>query len=403
MTLTSTPLETIHEHTAAIVGAEYAEVSDGLCSATPVDAQQASEVLRFASEKQLSVCAEGAGSKLGWLNTGRTNLRLLTHRMSTLREHTWQDMTCTVEAGCTWRTMQTALAEHGQHVALDPLWPEKATVGGVVAVNDSGSLRLRYGGLRDLVIGMSVVLSDGTVARSGGKVVKNVAGYDLPKLLCGSFGTLALITEVTFRLHSIAHHTASITAAAAAAEPLGELLLRLLDSHFSIQSMQLRNNSSGFALDIRLAALPKVLGPQQDGLTSIVESMGLRAEPSAQDVWSSREQLFTNSALVFKATMLPTEIAPMMQAIHDLGGSAVAQATGILTGSFASASSLQRHVALRTQLEAANRSLTFLHVPAETAFDRWGKLPDTLPLMRAVKQHFDPRGILNPGRFLGNI
>jgi glycolate oxidase FAD binding subunit len=131
--------------------------------------------------------------------------------------------------------------------------------------------------------------------------------------------------------------------------------------------------------------------------------MGLRAEPSAQDVWSSREQLFTNSALVFKATMLPTEIAPMMQAIHDLGGSAVAQATGILTGSFASASSLQRHVALRTQLEAANRSLTFLHVPAETAFDRWGKLPDTLPLMRAVKQHFDPRGILNPGRFLGNI
>ncbi len=131
-------------------------------------------------------------------------------RFDRVLEHTWQDLTCTVQAGCTWQSLQDALAQHGQFVALDPLWPERATVGGIIASNDSGSLRLRYGSLRDLVIGMTVVLADGTVAQVGGKVVKNVAGYDLHKLLIGAFGTLGVITEVTFRLHAIPRHTAQL-------------------------------------------------------------------------------------------------------------------------------------------------------------------------------------------------
>ena len=103
------------------------------------------------------------------------------HRLNMLREHTWQDMTCTVEAGCTWSGLQSGLAQHGQYVALDPLWPELATVGGIVATNDAGALRLRYGGLRDLIIGMTIVLAGwdciGPHRRQGGG--KNVAGYDL--------------------------------------------------------------------------------------------------------------------------------------------------------------------------------------------------------------------------------
>ncbi len=403
MPLTSPAPAATHEIAASIVGSEHAKVIGECCSAAPADAQQASEMLRFANKKKLAVNVEGSGTKLGWINSGRTNLRLLTHRMSTVREHPWQDMTCTVEAGCTWHAMQTTLAEHGQHVALDPLWPDQATVGGVIAANDSGALRLRYGGLRDLVIGMTLVLADGTLARSGGKVVKNVAGYDLPKLLCGSFGTLALITEITFRLHSIAHHTASLTVTAAAADPLGKLLLMLLDSQLNIQSMQLRTDVSGFALDVRVAAHPAVLPSQQDGIAGAAERMGLRAEASTAQAWAAREQLFIPTAFVFKATMLPTEIAAAAQAIHDLGGSTVAQASGILTGSLPGLSSPHRLAGLRARLEAARGSLTLLHAPAETDFDRWGTLPGSLPLMRAVKQQFDPNGILNPGRFLGEI
>jgi glycolate oxidase FAD binding subunit len=391
------------EHAASIAGHEHVEAIGNLCAVAPADAQQTAELLRFADEHDLAVSIEGSGSKSTWLNPAPADIRLRTLRMNTVREHTWQDMTCTVEAGCNWQAMQAALAEHGQRVALDPLWPERATVGGVVGANDSGSLRLRYGGLRDLVIGMQVVLADGTIARSGGKVVKNVAGYDLPKLMCGSFGTLALITEVTFRLHAITRHTSTIIATASSAEPLNKLLLRLLDSHFSTQSMQLRTNGTVFALDVRLAALPDVLSTQQDGLIGIAESMGLKAEASLEDVWAAREHLFTGASMVMKATLLPSAIGLTMQTIHDLGGSGVAQATGILTASLPGNVSLEKLTQLRSQLEAAGGSLTILEAVEANAFERWGTLPSSFPMMQAVKQHFDPKRTLNRGRFLGGL
>src|SRR5213078_444214 len=105
-------------------------------------------------------------------------------------------------------------AQHGQRLAVDELWPERATVGGILSTNDSGALRLRYGGLRDLIIGITLVLADGTIAKSGGKVVKNVAGYDLPKLATGALGTLGLITRAVFRLHPLPQNVRTLSIAA---------------------------------------------------------------------------------------------------------------------------------------------------------------------------------------------
>src|SRR5690348_8967638 len=195
----------------SIVGPDHATLLDGTVVVAPGDVGQVAEVLRFAQSNRLAVTAAGGGTKSGW-GSGRgsdwgnpvaAHIQLSMRRMARVREHAWQDMTCTVEAGCTWAEMQTALANHGQMVALDPLWPERATVGGIIATNDSGALRIQFGGLRDLIIGMTFVLADGTIAKSGGKVVKNVAGYDLHKLLTGSFGTLGVIAEVNFRLHPV--------------------------------------------------------------------------------------------------------------------------------------------------------------------------------------------------------
>jgi len=132
----------------------------------PADAAQIAPILRFANANGLCGYGSGSGTKLGWGNPVAADIQLSMGRMNTLREHAWQDMTCTVEAGSTWAAMQAELARHGQMVALDPLWPERATVGGIVAVNDSGALRLKYGGLRDLIIGMTLVLADGTIART---------------------------------------------------------------------------------------------------------------------------------------------------------------------------------------------------------------------------------------------
>ena len=311
-------------------------------------------------------------------------------------------MTCTVEAGCTWAALQSALAQHGQYVALDPLWPERATVGGIVATNDSGALRLRYGSLRDLIIGMTIVLADGTIAHTGGKVVKNVAGYDLHKLMIGAFGTLGVITSVNFRLHSIPQCTQSFTFSAPAAEPLGAWMLKLLHEQLSTLAIQLRGTAEGFHLDIQLASLPEVLHTQADLLESLARVEGLAIEVATAQRSGMPGSNSSLQDFVCKATMLPSEIAPFAERVRGLGGESVTQATGIMTAGFPAAAAEQLPQ-LRRDLEAASGSLMVLKQPAESKLDCWGTLPDSLPLMREIKRRFDPEGVLNPGRFLGGI
>jgi glycolate oxidase FAD binding subunit len=386
---------------AAITGPDHLLALDSATHVAPANTEEVAAILRFAHENRLAVVPWGGGTKQGWGYPVAPALILETHRLNVIREHTWQDMTCTVEAGCTWASLQSALAQHGQCVALDPLWPQRATVGGIVATNDSGALRLRYGSLRDLIIGMTIVLADGTVAHTGGKVVKNVAGYDLHKLMTGAFGTLGVITSVNFRLHSIPQCTQSFTFSAPTAEPLGEWLLKLLHEQLSTLSIQLRSTAEGFHLDIQIASLPEVLHTQADLLESLARVEGLAMESATAAVWDARQQLLTQD-FVCKATMLPSEIAPIAERVRGLAGKSVTQATGIMTAGFPAAAAEQLPE-LRRELEAAGGSLMVHNQPAERKLDCWGSLPDSLPLMREIKRRFDPEGVLNPGRFLGGI
>src|ERR1700722_4444120 len=184
---------------------------DGGVVASPQTTEEVSVVTRYANENKLAIEIVGAGTKRGWGNPVESSILLETTRLVGVREHMWQDLTATVAVGTTWAMLQQTLAVHGQRIAFDPLWPNVATVGGAIASNDSGVLRSRYGSLRDLIIGMTIVLADGTIAKTGGKVGKNVAGYDLHTLMTGAFGTLGVITEVTFRLHPLAKAFASWT------------------------------------------------------------------------------------------------------------------------------------------------------------------------------------------------
>jgi glycolate oxidase FAD binding subunit len=392
---------TITSSLAAITGPEHLRTLGGATAVAPSNTDEVAAILRFAQEKHFAVVPWGGGTKQRWGYPVAPAVILETHRLNAIREHTWQDMTCTVEAGCTWASLQAALAQHGQYVALDPLWPEGATVGGIVATNDSGALRLRYGSLRDLIIGMTIVLADGTIAHSGGKVVKNVAGYDLHKLMTGAFGTLGVITSVNFRLHSIPKSTQSFTFSAPSAKPLGGWMLKLLHEQLSTLSIQLRGTTGGFHLDIQLASLPEVLRTQADLLESLGRVEGLAIETAAAAVWDARQQLLDRD-LVCKATMLPSEIASFAERVRSLGGESVTQATGIMTACFPAAAANQLPQ-LRRDLEAASGSLMVLKQPAESKLDSWGTLPDSLPLMREIKRRFDPEAVLNPGRFLGGI
>src|SRR5690349_1035185 len=192
----------------------------------PTSVEEAASVLR---DSRGGVLFRGAGTKMSW--AGRPHdpdLVLETTGLGQLLEHNPADMTASVQAGMPLRALQDRLDEAGQWLALDPpTEPEGATVGGLLATGESGPRRLRYGALRDLVIGVTLVLPDGTVAHAGGHVIKNVAGYDLSKLVYGSLGTLGLIAEVVLRLHPLPETTATVVVPSSAQEATARSLALL--------------------------------------------------------------------------------------------------------------------------------------------------------------------------------
>jgi glycolate oxidase FAD binding subunit len=348
----------------------------------PADQGETAAILRSANETGQAVIPRGGGTKLDWGNPPRkADVLLSMARQNRVIEHAWADLTATVEAGCTIAELQRTLAEHGQRLAVDPLWPERATVGGILATNDSGSLRLGYGALRDLIIGITLVLADGTIAKSGGKVVKNVAGYDLPKLATGAFGTLGVITRAVFRLHPLPRNARTLSIAVTDAGEMQRAILAILGAQLAPAAIQVTEDG----IDILLEGTLDGIAAQE----SAIKEFGLVREGSPT-VWKAREEL-SGDGLIVKFTALPSRISAASASFSRF----VVQATGIGYARFEG--DLQ---ALRTTMERDGGSLVIL---GRSKFDAWGSPGDAFPLMRKVKEQFDPKGTLNPGRFVGGI
>lgn len=413
---------------SAIVGAEHvapATSADTIAGVAPQlvvapgSAEQAAELLRWSSQHGLRIAPRGGGTKLAWGNPPRgLDLVLATGRLDQVLEHAWGDMTATAQAGCTVAQLQRTLAEHGQRLALDPLWPERATIGGVLATNDSGALRARFGTLRDLIIGITIALPDGTLARSGGKVVKNVAGYDLPKLMTGALGTLGLIVEATFRLHPLPAATSTVRVACASAEVANALLLQVLDSTLVPTGVQLSIGSSAAPeVDLRFEGIPAAIDAQLAQLQTISQrSGGGSVTPIDEQTWQRREQLWQDTAttLIAKTSVLPAQLALLSATLDRLARplrldwQLVAQAAGVGTLRLDAANDEVLLTALslaRAEIGRLGGSLVLLDCPAalRSRLDVWGTPGDALPLMRRVKAHFDPGALLNPGRYVGGI
>jgi glycolate oxidase FAD binding subunit len=382
--------------------------------AEPEDERQLAALLALANESGVAVIPRGGGTKLGWGNPPeRAGLMLSTRRLNRIREHAWADLTVTVEAGCTFQALQEALSQHGQRLACDCLWPDRATIGGVLSANDSGALRLRFGALRDLIIGVTLALADGTLASSGGKVVKNVAGYDLPKLATGAFGTLGVITRAVFRLHPLPRNSKTITFAAEDFHHAQNLILSIQDSKLAHTALQVRGAAGSRPhLDILFEATDSGIEAQELHLRKLLGAT--LVEQSSELVWNARQALWssTNGPVVAKIGILPAEIAKLVKVLEQIAGSKslpwqiVAQATGITTlrlegqpARLAAAVEL-----LRAGIATTGGSFVALRQPKELeSQDVWGNAGDAIALMRAVKQQFDPKSTLNPGRFVGRI
>jgi glycolate oxidase FAD binding subunit len=389
----------------------------------PGTEQELAKVLALANEAGLAVIPRGGGTKLTWGNSPkRADLILSTVRLNRIIEHVWADMTVTVEAGCTAQKLQQALAQYGQRLAFDAAWPDRATIGGVLSTNDSGALRVRFGSLRDLIIGVTLALPDGTLASSGGKVVKNVAGYDLPKLVTGAFGTLGVITRAIFRLHPVPRNSRTVTTPARDANEIQRLILAIQDSKLAHTALQARLSAEASPeIDILFEGTEAGLAAQQASVTKLTAPA--TTKEATPDVWMARQQLWslTNSrarespgsaCAITKISVLPTSIAAAIQSVtrtadaQQLLWRAVIHATGIgwlrLDGKPEAVHAALK--SLRNELERAGGSLTMHEQTALSApFEAWGDPGDALPLMRAVKQQFDPKSTLNPMRFVGGI
>ena len=415
---------TFEENLRAVAGSENLRVAtaDDAVSgmlpqfvAEPDNENQLASALSLANEAGMTVVPRGGATKLDWGNPPKkVNLILSTARLNRIVEHAWADLTVTAEAGCTLQSLQHTLAQHGQRLAFDGLWPERATIGGVLSANDSGALRLRFGALRDLIIGVTIALPDGTLASSGGKVVKNVAGYDLPKLVTGAFGTLGVITRAVFRLHPVPRATRTFSFTAGNFPAMQQFILAIQDSQLAHTSLQIRCAAGELpAAGILFEATDAGLAAQESQLRKLLGSVP--AKLSSGNIWNARQDLWnspTNNTLLAKISLLPTDIAKTLDSLKAIGDSRkvnwqiVLQATGIgMLRLEADPSRLFEAVKqLRTELQSRGGALVALRRPQELhSIDAWGNAGDGVGLMRAVKHQLDPKSTLNPGRFVGGI
>jgi glycolate oxidase FAD binding subunit len=373
----------------------------------PETFEAAAAALAAAGAESRSVRILGAGTKVGWgFPTPQADLELHTTNLNRIVEHNAGDLTAVLEAGVPLAQAQRRFASEGQMLALDPaLGPDSAaTIGGVIATGDSGPLRHRYGAPRDLVVGTTVALSDGTIARSGGKVIKNVAGYDLGKLFAGSFGTLGMILAVSVRLHPVPVATGTALGSSDDPDLLGTAARALAAAPFELEALDVSWNAGHGTIMARSGGAEAVR--RSTRVAALMRDLRLRpvdVEIDDAEIWERQRaaQRSERRALVRLAAR-PSLLSAVLHAAEACGGTVVGRAA---LGSSFVALDPDAVVTLREGLPAGTVAAV-LDGPAELRgqLDPWGT-PDggALELMRRLKARFDPAGACNPGLFVGGI
>lgn len=385
----------------------------GTAVVRPRGLAEAHEAMVASAAAGQVVVIEGGGTKREWgADVGGADVFVQTSGLDGLVAHNHGDMTAVVGAGMRLEALQQELARAGQWLALDPpSGPDGATLGGLMATGEAGPRRHRYGTMRDLVIGVTVVLADGSVARSGGQVIKNVAGYDLAKLLCGSLGTLGLVTEVSLRLHPLAPSSATVRVPATPRAATA-VVLDLLASPVVPSALDWAEG----ALWVRLEGSAEGVDPQVDQVVSLARGRSfacdaLRGEEESR-AWGSLlgAERAEDGETVARAASLPGRLGEVAEALERSAeragvGASLTSRAGLglhgarLTGPLEAQA---QAVALwRAEVSRLGGSVVVTRRPAGLAglVEVWGPAPSAVAVMRRVKEQLDPAGRLAPGRF----
>jgi glycolate oxidase FAD binding subunit len=379
--------------------------------AAPGSTQETSEVLRVAAHHDMYVVARGAGTKLGWGAAPRAvDLVIDTTRMSGVTEHAAGDLVVLVRAGTPLEELRSVVSRAGQELAFDNPLPG-ATVGGSLAIAPSGPRRLLRGTLRDLLIGVTFVRSDGVVAKAGGRVVKNVAGYDFGKLLTGSYGTLGLITEAVFRLHPCPPARSVVTCPVSDAAAVARAAHAVLASQTVPSAVEVDWPADG------PATVAVLLEGTEEGVAARSETVQLLLDTSTADhtapAWWGHYP-FSDGDVGLKLTCAVSGLADLLDAArasaarHDVALHARGSVAGVLHAGLPGdtpAGVVSSVVSdLRAFAPSYSGSVVVLTAPPATrdAVDLWGPVPG-LALMRRLKDELDPPHRFSPGRFVGGI
>jgi glycolate oxidase FAD binding subunit len=386
---------------------------DGVVPAStlaPSSADELASALQEARADGKTVAPVGGGTQLDLgLPPSRIDLAVETTGLNRVVEYEPADLTVTVEAGMRFAELQRILGEQGQFLALDPPLEPAATIGGVIATNASGPLRFAFGTARDLVIGTRVANPDGTVTHAGGRVVKNVAGYDLNKLYIGSLGTLAVIVELSFKLAPTPPATATLTGTCSSAAAARAVLDEVVRSPLSPLAIELLGSRQ---LVFRVGGYPRAVERQVRDLSALIERSGGQTREAAWEdlqqtrVEARRRDVVVKAAVPISASLTAVEVlerqlAALNPTVWAHAGNGVAYAACDAPADAEALEAVRREV----QSLGDNASLVLERCPVvlKHEIDVWGDPGPSLALMRAIKGRLDPRNTLNPGRYVGGL
>jgi len=401
-------------------------VVDGMQPAlvcSPATAEQIAAALRVCAEVEAAVIPWGGGTAMPIGNRPRAvDIVIETSRLDRAIEHDDANLTATVQSGITLMALQEILARQKQFLPFDPPFPARATIGGIVAANLNGPRRSCYGSVRDLVIGMKVALASGELIKAGGKVVKNVAGYDMCKLFVGSLGTLGILTEVTLRMAPIPETAATVVAAGTLPKVL-QFVDELSRSPLLPAAVALMNSGAlgagqnDWRAAIRCEGFAETVTRHLADSQALVQQVGLGDEilrdHTDGQLWDRvRDFPLQKGRVVYRVTVPRASLAECAQAIEDWNTPEFQPAvvSDALTGTLWAAeperqTSPQRFADLLSLAQRCGGHAIIFAAPADAKknIDVWGPAPPTLVLMRKIKNQFDPKGLLNPGRFIAGI
>ncbi len=392
-----------------------------VCLVFPETTKDLSSLVGLCYENYWSILICGSGSKLNWGGLVDSPIIVIsTSELNKVIDHAVGDLTVTVEAGLTLKDLQKYLKPSGQFLPLDCSHADRATLGGIMATADAGSWRQRYGGVRDMVLGFSFIRSDGKLAKAGGRVVKNVAGYDLMKLFTGSYGTLGIISQITFRLYPLLSTSATllISADAEAIAKLSQIIRQSgltptkadILSPATVRACGLKQN---IGLVLCWETIPPSIEQQLATVRILAKELNCQMEEyegeEEVNLWRklqnlidrSTQNLDTSCKIGIQSAHIVT-LVEQLNEINENGLAAINLSSGVGKMRI---ESLETATKLRSICQSYGGFLTLLDTPKEyqNDYDTWGYTGNTEVIMRTIKSKFDPYNIFNPRKFINKI